>query len=193
MSHHTVIDQIWDSKNFEVGGGAVSAVSASMAAGLIGMVARLSIGKDYGLEDAEYEKIADEMDSLCLELVSGARNDVTAFQGIKAAFALPKQTESERTVRREAVEKAALRAAEVPLENGEKAAHIMGVGVSLVNRSNPSAGSDLMIGIDLARTAVIGCALNIDANLPLIKSQQQHESLQKASIDLKKIAQDRVA
>ncbi len=163
-----------------------------MAAALVGMVARLSLGKNYGLEDSDYEKIAGEMDTLCLELISGADNDVEAFQGIKAAFALPKQTESERTGRREAVERAALRAAEVPLENGEKAARIMEIGSGLKGRSNPSAGSDLMIGIALARTAVIGCALNIEANLPLIKSPNKHDPLKKASDDLRNTAQDEI-
>ena len=71
--------------------------------------------------------------------------------------------------------------AEVPLENGEKAVRIMNVGRSLIDRSNPAASSDLEIGIALARTAVIGCALNIDANLPLIKSPEKHNSLREAS------------
>ena len=192
LSVHKIIDQVWDTKNFNVGGGAASSISASMAAGLVGMVARLSLGKNYGLDDRIFERIAAEMDFLCLELQSGADEDGKAFLGIKAAFTLPKNTESEKKERREAVEKAAIRAAEVPLENGEKAVRIMNVGRSLIDRSNPAASSDLEIGIALARTAVIGCALNIDANLPLIKSPEKHNSLREASGRLKGSAEKEI-
>lgn len=185
LSVYQIIDQVWDTKNFDAGGGAASAISASMAAGLVGMVARLSLGKNYGMDDRDFERIAAEMDFLCLELKSGAAQDGKAFLGIKTAFALPKNTESEKKGRREAIEKAAIRAAEVPLENGKKAVRIMDIGRSLIDRSNPAAASDLEIGIALAITAIVGCALNIDANLPLIKSPEKRNSLREASGHLK--------
>ena len=188
MSVQKIIEQIWDSRNFDVGGGAASSIAGSMAAGLGGMVARLSIGKDHGLEDAGYESIADELDSLCRELISGAVEDEQAFLGIRAAFALPKGTEEEKKQRRDAVEKAAVTAAEVPLENGKRAARILDLCRTLVGRSNPSAMSDLEVGIMLAVAAVKGCALNIDANLPLIRSPEKHDPQKESSACLKSTA-----
>jgi formiminotetrahydrofolate cyclodeaminase len=182
-----VIEKIWNTRNFDVGGGAASSIAGSMAAGLGGMVARLSIGKNHGLEDIEYEKIACKMDSLCQDLISGAIEDEQAFLGIRAAFSLPRGSEEEKIKRRDAVENAAVKAAEVPLENGKMAARVLDLCRNLVGCSNPAAGSDLDVGMMLARAAVRGCALNIDANLPLIRSPEKNNLLREASEDLKNL------
>jgi formiminotetrahydrofolate cyclodeaminase len=58
---------------------------------------------------------------------------------------------------------------------------------NLVGCSNPAAGSDLDVGMMLARAAVRGCALNIDANLPLIRSPEKNNLLREASEDLKNL------
>lgn len=189
MTIYEVLDKIQDSRNFTVGGGAASALAGSMAAGLIGMVVRLSTGKDYGYADEEYEVFAKELDVLCEELNQGARDDCDAFLGIKAAFSLPKQSDDEKAKRKAAVDKAAIEAANVPLRNAEKSLRTLEIGRKLEGKTNPAAGSDIMIGQMLARVAAIGCALNIDANLPLIKTVSERERLEEASKNIQKAAQ----
>ena len=68
------------------GGGAASAIAGAMAAGLIAMVARLSIGRK-GLEPAEYYEEIDSMaQALAEALFDGrheiARNQMSAFGGV---------------------------------------------------------------------------------------------------------------
>lgn len=189
MSVYSVLDQIWDTKNFNVGGGAASATAGAMAAGLVGMVARLSIGKDGELKDERYEEIAVEMDSLCRELQAGAEEDEKAFLGMRDAFRLPKSSDDDKAKRRAAIEDAAIMAAEVPLENARKAAEVLERCRELKGRSNSSAASDLEIGDMLCRVAIRGCALNIDANLPLVRTQDRAEPLQKASSELKALVE----
>ena len=185
MSLYRVLDKILDSRNTTVGGGAASAVAGAMAAGLVGMVARLSLGKDYGLPDERYLTLAEELDGLVRELTQGAQDDERAFLGIKDAFALPKGTEEEKAQRRAAVEAAAVGAATVPLQNGHRAARVLEICGELEGRSNPAAGSDIAAGAMLARMAVTDCALNVDANLPLIKTPGIHRDLEGRARDLK--------
>lgn len=188
MSVYSVLDQIWDTKNFNVGGGAASAAAGAMAAGLVGMVARLSIGKDGELGDERYADIAGEMDSLCRDLQRGAEEDEKAFLGMRDAFRLSKSTDEEKAKRRAAIEVAAAEAARVPMENGRRAARVLDLCSELEGRSNSSASSDLEIGGMLARLAMKGCAFNIDANLPLIKTKEKADLFEKASSELKSLA-----
>ena len=182
---YEVIDKIIDSKDTTVGGGAASAVAGAMAAGLIGMVARLSLGRNYGLSDEEYTQIAEELDRLADFLKKGAVEDMEAYLAIKAAFALPKTTEEEKAARRTEIEKAAIKAATVPLENGQKAARILGISKKMEGRFNSAAGSDMEAGIMLAKMAVADTALNIEANLSLIKTPEKNAEFAAAAAKLK--------
>jgi formiminotetrahydrofolate cyclodeaminase len=191
MSLHDVLDKVLDSRDATVGGGAASAIAGAMAAGLAGMVARLSPGRNCGLTDERYLSLAEELDFLAGELSLGAQEDERAFLGIKGAFALPKDTEEARVARRGAVEAAAIIAAEVPLENGRRALRILEICAELEGRSNPAAGSDIAAGRMLARMAAADCALNVEANLPLIKDVPSRDRLRKAAAELKETAASR--
>ena len=168
MNLEDVMAKIYDSKDFTAGGGSASAVSAAMAASLVGMVARLSKGKDLELSNETFESIAEEMDETSLNLRNGSISDLEAFLGIKAAYALPKGTEEEKAKRREAVEKAAYVAADVPRQNALLALKVKKGAAKLKGRSNANAASDLEVGSDFACSAIKGCLANIRANLGLI-------------------------
>lgn len=168
MNLEDVMARIYDSKDFTAGGGSASAVSAAMAASLVGMVARLSRGKGLELADEVYENLAAEMDEVSRDLQNGAVRDLEAFLGIKAAYALPKGAEEEKEIRREAIEKAAYWAADAPRRNALFALKVKEAAARMNGRSNANAASDLEVGADLARSAIKGCLANIRANLPLI-------------------------
>lgn len=168
MNLEDVMGRIYDSKDFTAGGGSASAVSAAMAASLVGMVARLSVGKGLELSDEVYENLAAGMDEVSLGLRDGAVRDLEAFLGIKAAYVLPKGTEEEKGTRREAIEKAAYTAADVPRQNALQALKVKAAAAQMLGRSNANAASDLEVGSDFADSAIKGCLANIRANLPLI-------------------------
>lgn len=182
---YQVLEKIMDSRDVTVGGGSASAVAGAMAAGLIGMVVRLSTGKELGLTDQRYIEIADELDGLAAQLRDGAVEDSLAYLGIKDAFGLPKGSDDEKALRRAAVEKAAVKAATVPLENGRRALRILELYSELDGHFNNAAASDMDAGRLLARMAVADTALNVEANLSLIKTPEVNEELAKAAQALK--------
>lgn len=169
---YEVIEKIMDSRDASAGGGAASAVAGAMAAGLVGMAARLSLGKGYGLSDERYEEIAGELDECVEALKKGSVADTEAYRGIKAAFTLPGTTVEEKKTRGAAIEKAAIRAAEVPLENGRAAQKILFFCKEMEGNFNINTKSDMEAGIMLAQMAVTDTALNIEANLSLIKTPE---------------------
>jgi len=190
QSKYAVLEKILETHDVTVGGGSASAISGAMAAGLVGMVARLSTKKDHGMPAEEHLAIADECDILAAALMKGADQDMAAFAKIKAAYALPKATDEEKRARSEAVETAGMAAATTPLENAMMNRRVYELGRAIKNKSNPNAGSDLEIGIRLARLGVLGCVLNIEANLPLIKNTEALEKFKKEILALSKIERD---
>lgn len=188
MGVYEILDKIIDSQNTTVGGGAASSLAGAQAAGLAGMVSRLSAGKGLGLTDERYLSLAEELDAIAEKLKQGAVNDEGAFLKIKEAFTLPKSNEDETARRRAAIEEAALTAANVPLCNGRTVARVREIISELDGQYNTAAASDFECAKMLAKMATIGCALNIDANLPLIKNPETAAALREASANLKKTA-----
>jgi formiminotetrahydrofolate cyclodeaminase len=169
--------RVLDSSENTTGGGSASAVAGAMAAALVAMVARLSIGKK-GLEEEEfYRQIIKEAESLSKKLIDGGSEDSEAYIGIREAYRLPKETEEQETHRRVVVEEAMIRAAQIPLVNAKRCQRILVLAGRLKGRSNPNAASDLECGEHLARAGLLGCVANVKTNLPGIKDKERKKEL----------------
>lgn len=179
MAYIDVLNKILDSNDVTVGGGSASALSGAMAAGLIGMVARLSTKKDHGLSAEEHLEIADELDKLGKELLVGSDEDTKAYLLIKDAFSLPRGTDEEKSVRAKAIESAGVSAATVPKDNAYRCKRIFELAKIMDGKYNTNASSDFVIGMDLAKLGVKGCILNIEANLSLIKDESTKKEFEK--------------
>ena len=188
MTREQIMDKILDSKDATVGGGSASALVAAMAAGMGGMVARLSSGKNLGLPDADYVAFADSLDSLSEALVNGASLDAAAFSQISSAFKLPKATEDEKAIRSKAIEEAGIAAASAPLQNAKLTADVIAIFDQFLGKHNPNAESDLMIGRHFLNVALYGFAANIEANLSLIKTTSKKEAFESEAIELRQIS-----
>jgi len=171
MTYHDVLNKVLDINDVTVGGGSSAALSGAMAAGLIGMVSLLSVGKECGLSDDRYRKIAEQCGTLRDSLLQGCVDDAAAYRQIVDAYKLPKGTDEEKAVRRAAIQAAGIAAAATPRDNGRHCKTVHVLGCELWEKSNQNASSDLMYGIGLSKLGVEGCIANIEANLPLIKDE----------------------
>jgi len=166
-----VLDKVLDPDDTTVGGGATSAAVGAMAAGMIGMVAKLSRKKPVNFTVERYDEIAAECEQLEGQLKQGCINDALAYQMIVDAFKLPKNTDEEKASRSAAVQAAAVKAAEVPRDNARLNARVHELGAMLKGNSNPACLSDLTSALYLSESGVKDCVLNIQANLSLIKDE----------------------
>lgn len=169
--------KVIDPEDNSTGGGAASAVAGAMAAGLAGMVARVSKGKPEMEPDEFYAEIDEEARRLTGELMQGAEEDSTAFEAVMAAFRMPKETEEQKTQRSEAIQDAMEGATTVPLRNGERCVEVIRLCARLSPKHNTNATSDLDVGRRLAVAALEGCIDNVEINLGSLKREAAREML----------------
>ena len=185
--------RLLDPADNSTGGGTASSVAGAMAAALVAMVARLSIGKE-GLEAKSfYRELSAEAEALSGELLDGGREDSDAFMAVLSAYKLAKDTDEEKSARREAIQRAVLQAAHVPLANMERCWRVLELAMQLRGRSNPNAASDLECALHLARAGLLGCADNVEINLPAIKDLQAAGELAERARSLKALALARLS
>jgi formiminotetrahydrofolate cyclodeaminase len=177
--HISAFLKVLDPFDNATGGGTASAVAGAMAAALVGMVARLSLGKK-GLEpDVFYSKINLEAQQLAEKLLKGSNNDSEAFEQVQAAFRLPKETEDQKVKRKKAIEQAMIQAATVPLENAKACLQVLKLRQELQRCFNPNAASDLECAAHLAKAGLLGCLANVEINLSSIKDEKMLQNFKK--------------
>lgn len=148
------------------GGGTASAVAGAMAAALGEMVVGLTAGKEkFAQVEAQVAPLGPEFRELREEFLRLADQDSRAYEGFVQAMRLPKGTPAEQAARKAAMQRAALRASEVPLHTAEAAVETLRRLALVARLGNPNARSDAVVGAHLAMTAFQGGRLNVLANL----------------------------
>jgi len=146
----------------------VSALVGGLGLSLLGMVINLTLKKenDDDLKNhlKETEKLIDEMTSLIDE-------DAKAFDGVMSAFRLPKETDEEKKLRSETIQKAFKGAAEIPFRTAEKCVEGSSVALFVAENGEKNAISDVGCAVWLLRSAFNGARLNVEINLSAIKDE----------------------
>jgi glutamate formiminotransferase/formiminotetrahydrofolate cyclodeaminase len=136
-----------------------------MAAALVGMVARLTVGKKkFAGVEPRMRAVAAEADGLRERLQLAVASDSEAFDAVMAALRMPKTTEAEKRAREAALEAAMRHAGEVPLGVARDAAAALEMAAEVAETGNPSAASDAGSAGALARAALTAAAMNVRVN-----------------------------
>ncbi|MDR1966356.1 MAG: cyclodeaminase/cyclohydrolase family protein [Synergistaceae bacterium] len=152
------------------GGGSVAALGGALGAGLVSMVSRLTVGREkYRGNWEAMEAILSESEPLREKLAFLMDEDTKSFNALMAALKLPKESEAEKSARREAIEDASKASTEVPLATLEACAGIAKLASNAARLGNPNAASDAGSAALLAEAAGKAAAYNVRINLPGIK------------------------
>lgn len=154
------------------GGGSVSALNGAVAAALAEMVANLTIGrKKYVEVEQIMQELAPKFAALQQQMVADIDRDSEAYDRVFAAFKLPKETDEEKTVRSEAIQRETKYAAEVPMQVARAAHSILPLIAEVARKGNQNAITDATVAMMCARNAVLGALLNVRINLTSIKDE----------------------
>jgi glutamate formiminotransferase/formiminotetrahydrofolate cyclodeaminase len=158
------------SESVAPGGGSVSAYVGALGVSLATMVANLSSHKrQWDDRWEEFSAWAEKGQQLKDELLRLVDEDTRAFHSILEAFRLPKSTDEEKALRREAVQQATKYAIEVPFQVMKTALASFEVIREMVEKGNPSSITDAGVGALCARAAVHGAFMNVKVNMKDLK------------------------
>jgi len=144
------------------GGGSAAALAGTLAAALVAMVARLTVGrKAYAAVEAQAREILGEAEQLRGELRRLVDEDATAYEGVTRAYKIPKGDPR----RAQAIDDALLAAARPPADVVKRGRRLLALAQTIEHIGNKNAVSDARVAAMLARTAIDGATENVNANL----------------------------
>ena len=176
------------------GGGSISAYMGALGASLATMVANLSSHKP-GWDDRWefFSQWAEKGQAIKNQLIALVDEDTNAFNKIMDALGLPKKTEEEKEIRKQAIEDASKYAIEVPFKTMDVAFSAFEVVEAMVNDGNPASVSDAGVGAMCCRSAVMGAYLNVKINAAGIKDREFAEKMVKAGAEIEAKAMQKEA
>jgi glutamate formiminotransferase / formiminotetrahydrofolate cyclodeaminase len=156
------------------GGGSVSALCATLGISLGAMVANLSADKR-GWEDrtVEFSNWAEKAQQLKNQLIHLIDEDTNAFNAIMTAMQMPKATDEEKQLRKQAIENASVYATVVPLNTMKAAFQCIDILKNMVEKGNPNSITDAAVGLLCIKTAVRGAYFNVMINAKGLANKEQ--------------------
>ena len=160
------------------GGGGVAALGGAVGSALGGMVGNLTVGKKkYADVEERVLQVLSEADRLQQELLYLMEEDSRAFEPLSRAYGMPKVTEAERAAKEQVMEVALKDASLVPLQIMETAGQMLDLLEELAQIGSRLAISDVGVGVQFCRSAVLGASMNIFINTKMMKDRKLAEQL----------------
>jgi len=167
------------------GGGSISAYMGTLGISLATMVANLSSHKR-GWDDRweEFSIYAEQGQKLKDALLKMVDEDTNAFNKIMDAFGLPKGTDEEKAVRKQAIQDATKFAIEVPFKVMQTVFESLQIIKKMAEIGNPNSVSDAGVGALAARSAIYGAFLNVKINASGLDDKNYVESVMSKGNDV---------
>ena len=165
------------SKSATPGGGSVSALMGAQSAALTSMVCNLTIGKPkYAGVETEMQALLQKSEALREKLTGLIKADIDVFNRLMAAYSLPKETDTDKAARSEAIQTVLKAATEVPLDCARACAEAVELSRIAADKGSLGVISDAGAAVMAAYGGLKIAALNVYINTGSLKDRQFAET-----------------
>jgi formiminotetrahydrofolate cyclodeaminase len=155
------------------GGGSAAGLAGAQGAALLSMVCNLTIGRQkYADMENAMQEALDKAERLRLRLMELVEEDTRAFDGVMAAYRLPKDTPEQKAARSAAIQAGLKEATRTPMETLKACVAVLELAPAVVSQGNPNVISDGGAGVLAAHAGMMTAALNVRINLNAIKDER---------------------
>ncbi len=155
------------------GGGGAAALTGAIGMALGSMVCNLTVGKKKYAEHEEIIKdILKKANNIEQNLLKMIDEDAESFLPLLKAYGIRAKTEEEKKMKEETLEKALKKACKVPIKIVKTTYEAIKLHEELVDRGSRLAISDVGVGVQCLRAALISAQLNVIININSINDKE---------------------
>jgi len=152
------------------GGGSIAAMVAVLGTTMGSMAANFTLGrKKFESVQPRVARILADLDARRQELLLLVDEDVAAYSVVGQAYALPRDTDPQKAVRRRSIQDALKRAMDVPLRTMNASWAALEALDELVDIANPNLLSDVAVAAVVLEAGLRAAQLNVEVNLADLK------------------------
>lgn len=180
MEHRlTSFVELLSSKEPAPGGGGAAALTAAQGCALAAMVCNLTIGKKkYQEYETDLQRILREAKQLQERLLEMIEEDKVNFLPLSKAYGIKAETEEEKQEKAKVMEEALKVACRVPIEIVEKSWQGIRLHEELLNKGSKLAISDVGVGVEFLRAALISGKMNVRINTGMMTDEHYRKEVE---------------
>lgn len=180
--------EVLASKAAVPGGGGAAALVGAIGTALGSMVCNLTIGKKkYAQYEEEVKDILKEAGEIEAQLLKMIDDDAENFLPLSKAYGIKASTPEEKAEKDRVLQSALKKACEVPIQIVKTAYKAIKLHERLVDKGSRLAISDVGVGVQCLRAALISGQLNVIIN---INSITDEEYVKKVGEETKKLVEE---
>lgn len=178
------IEELADKKPVPGGGGA-SALVGALGVALLNMDAIYTTGNEkYKDVEDEIKAQIEKYNEIIISLKDLVQVDADAFYPLSLCYKMPRTTDEEKRLKREALEKNLYKAAMIPLQIMEKSYEAILLIDRLTEIGNKNVIGDVATGAVFLIAALKGASLSVFANTSSMKNEENIKMINEKSMKL---------
>jgi methenyltetrahydrofolate cyclohydrolase len=170
-SIQTFLDEL-ASKSATPGGGSAAALMGAQGAALVSMVCNLTLGKPkFADVETELQEVLEKAESLRSQLTGLIQADIDVFNRLMSKYALPKESDDEKSFRSAAIQEVLKEATEIPMQCVHACVEVIQLSKIAAEKGNSNAVSDAGAAVMAAYGGLKSSALNVYINAGSLKNE----------------------